>query len=254
MITFNPIHVLFQIAGFKVYIWGLMFVLGFLAAFLLSLREAKKQGLQDEMWIIGLLILVGAVIGPRLFYVIEHLGYFSKHLLEILTMWQGGITSYGAYLGLFLAWLYVKKKKLNFLRILDIISPYILLAIAITRIGCFLNWDDFGIQSSLPWAIRVAGDVARHPTQLYESLYCLIIFGILIWFKKIRETGKLTKFKKLLNKNGALFLFFLIFYSLARFFNDFLRVYDTYWFGLAISQWICILLFVLSLILLFRKK
>lgn len=255
MIQFEPLHTLFQIGSFKVFTWGTMFVIGFIVALLLIWREARKQKIQDKhIYNIALLILIGAIIGPRLFYVLEHLSYFIANPLEILMTWQGGITSYGAFLGVLFVWLYARKQKdISFSQILDIVAPYLLLAIAITRIGCFLNWDDLGRASSLPWAIKVGNDFARHPTQLYESLYSLISFFILIGFKKIREKGKATKFKKLLEKQGALFLFFLLFYSFFRFFNDFLREYETTLLGLALSQWVCLATFALAAVLLYSR-
>lgn len=252
MIQFEPLHTLFQIGSFKVFSWGLMFVMGFIVALLLIQREAKKQNIQDKhIYNIALLVLIGAIIGPRLFFVLEHITYFIANPLEILMAWQGGITSYGAFLGILFLWLYTRKQKdITFLQILDLVAPYLLLAIAITRVGCFLNWDDYGIQSSLPWAIKVQGDVPRHPTQLYESLYSLISFFILIGLKKVRDKGRNTRFKKLLEKQGSMFLFFLLFYSFFRFFNDFLRVYEISFLELALSQWICLALFALAVVML----
>lgn len=252
MIPFTPIRVLFNIGPFKIHTWGLMFVIAFLVAFFLSYFEFKKKKIDERhLYSIAVFILLGVIIGSRLFYVFENLGYFIQQPLEIFATWNGGITSYGAFLGLLFVWLYVRKQKdIKFLEILDILAPYILLAIAITRIGCFLNWDDYGIQSSLPWAIKINNDFARHPTQLYESLYSLISFFILLSFKRIKENGRKTKFKLLLEKQGSMFLFFLLFYSFFRFFNDFLRVYETNFLGLALSQWICLALFVLSFVML----
>jgi len=260
MINFNPVHDVLSVGPISVYSWGLMFVLGFVIAGFLFLSEAKKRKINMDFALnILLMILLGAIIGGRLFYVLENLGYFLNHLLEIFAFGKGGETSYGGMLlGLLFVWLYCKfsknKNKLKFSQVLDIIAPYAVLGAGIARIGCFLNWDDFGIASNLPWAIRVFGDISRHPTQLYETLYCFLIFGLLLWFRKIKETGKFTKFRKLLNKDGALFLFFLIFYSFFRFFNDFLRIYDHYFLGLAFSQWILIILFILSVIILGKKK
>lgn len=255
MIQFEPLHVLFQIGNFKVFTWGFIFVIGFITTLLLTWREAKKQKIQDKhIYNLALLILIGAAIGPRLFYVIEHFSYFWQKPLEIFMTWQGGITSYGAFLGLLFVWLYTRKQKdITFGQILDIIAPYLLLAIAITRAGCFLNWDDYGIQSSLPWAIQTPNDIARHPTQIYESFYALLSFFILLRFKQIKEQGHETRFKKLLEKKGSLFLFFLLFYSFFRFFNDFLREYEINFLGLALSQWICLVLFALSFLMLFSR-
>ena len=293
MILYSPVHEIFSIGSFHVYSWGLMFVLGFIVASFFVLRESEKRKI-DQNFILNvlLMILLGAVLGGRLFFVFEHLGYFLNHLGEIFAFGQGGETSYGGILlSLFFVWIYTKfsknPSKIKFSQVLDLIAPYAVLAAAIARIGCFLNWCCYGIQSNLLWAIQVSGDIARHPTQLYELVYCLIIFGLLVWFKKIKEKGKqvvsvknanttehtsldsantaskvvlkhtenkISGFRKLLNKNGALFLFFLIFYSVFRFFNDFLRVYDNYFLGLAESQWILMIVFVISILVLWKKN
>jgi phosphatidylglycerol:prolipoprotein diacylglycerol transferase len=258
MIPLTPIHYLLKIGNFTIYTWGAFFVLAFIIASILFFREARKKGIEENtIWSLLLLVLLGAIIGGRLFFIFENLSYFISKPLEILAFGKGGETSYGGIiLSVFFAWLYCKKNKnkINFSQVLDMVAPYLALGLAIARIGCFLNWDDFGIASSLPWAVQVIGDIARHPTQLYETLYCLVIFGILMLFKHIKKKGKETRFKKLLNKNGALFLSFLILYSLFRFFNDFLRVYQNYFLGLATSQWLLLLTFVTSKIILWKKK
>ncbi|MCX8194210.1 MAG: prolipoprotein diacylglyceryl transferase, partial [Candidatus Pacearchaeota archaeon] len=249
----EPIKVLFSIGPFKVYSWGTMFIIAFLTAFFLMLREGKRKGINDNhIYNLAFLVLLGSLIGPRVFYVLEHINYYIQKPLEVFFFWQGGVTSYGAFLGLLFVWLYTRKQKdITFGQILDLVAPYILLAIAIVRVGCFLNWDDLGRASSLPWAIKVDNDFARHPTQLYESVYSLISFFILIGFKKVKEKSHDTRFKKLLQKHGSMFLFFLLFYSFFRFFNDFLREYETNLFGLALSQWICLTMFILSSVMLY---
>ncbi len=234
MISFTPIRLLFSIFGLEIQAWGLIFVIAFLTAFFLILKESKKQNIErKQIYNIALLTLLGAIIGPRLLFVFEHLGYFLSKPLEIISAWNGGITSYGAFLGLFFVWLYTNKQKIELKKILNLMAPYLALAIVIARIGCFIAWDDFGISSTLPWAVN-----GVHPTQLYESLYCLVIFFVLLKFKSSEK------------KKDSLFLFFIMFYSFFRFFNDFLRVYETYFLSLALSQWICLFIFIMSLVLL----
>ncbi len=258
MILFNPMHVIWKTSFLTIYSWGLMFIVAFIIAGLLFYLEARKKGVsQDTVLKILLLILIGAIVGGRLFFVLENLSVFIAKPLSIFAYGLGGETSYGGIiLAVLFVWLYLRKnKEINFSQVLDMTAPYLALGLAIARIGCFLNWDDFGIQSTLPWAIKVGNDIARHPTQLYELIYCGIIFGLLIWFKKIKTSGKESGFKRMLNKPGAMFLIFLILYSVFRFFNDFLRVYEHYWLGMATSQWLLILTFVASvLILIFEKK
>lgn len=264
MINYNPIPVLFELGSLKVYSWGLMFAIAFLVAFFFILQEFKKKKIPSiHAYNLGLLALIGAMLGSRLFYVIENLSYYISKPLEIFAFWSGGMTSYGGLIfGIFFVWLYCRKNaEARFLEVLDISAPYIILAFAIARIGCFLNWDDFGNVSTLPWAIKVINDIPRHPTQLYLVLSNLIIFFILIKLKSKKSfKDKGTKFKKngfkdvvfihesdFLDKQGAIFFLFLLLYSVFRFFIDFLRFYENYLFGLATSQWISILIFVISI-------
>ncbi len=250
-----------------------MFIIAFIIAGLLFYLEARKKGVsQDSVLKILLLILIGAIVGGRLFFVFENLSMFLAKPLEILAYGQGGETSYGGIiLAVLFVWLYLRKnKEIKFSQVLDMSAPYLALGLAIARIGCFLNWCCYGITSTLPWGIQVAGDVVRHPTQLYELIYCLVIFGLLMWFKGIREKKSknldlsgikgnislrhVSWFDKILAKRGALFLIFLILYSILRFFNDFLRIYSINWLGLALSQWLLIIVFVVSGIILIKKK
>lgn len=245
MIQYEPLKILFNIGNFNVNSWGVMFIIAFLVSFFLVLRQAKKQNIEEKhIYNIGLLVLIGAIIGARLFHILENPGFYFSRPLEIFALDHGGMTSYGGiFLALLFSWFYTIKQKINFCKILDLFAPYAALALAIGRIGCFLNWCCYGISSSLPWAIAVAGDVPRHPAQLYLALSHLVTFSILIYFRKIRE-----KFK-ILNKPGSLFLFFLIFYAVFRFAVDFLREYSRYWLGLAFSQWICIVIIIAGLLL-----
>ncbi len=248
MLIFENIEKLFQIGPFEVHAWGLIFVIAFLLAFFLILKEAKKQNFeQKHIYNIALLILVGTIMGTRLVFVFEHLVFFLQNPLQILFFWQGGLTSYGSLFSVFFVYIYVKKQKLNFGKILDLLAPYIVLAVAIIRIGCFLRGCCHGQETMLPWAVN-----GMHPTQLYESIYCMVIFFILQKFKKIKKQGKNTRFRLMLKKPGAVFMYFLGLYVFFRFFNDFLRVYETYWLGLALSQWIIIAILILVKIFFLR--
>jgi phosphatidylglycerol:prolipoprotein diacylglycerol transferase len=271
MINYTPVRALFSVGNFTVHSWGLMFVIAFLVGFFLVLREAKRKEINEKhVYNISLLILVGTIIGARLFHIFENLGFYFSHPAQILALTEGGMTSYGGiFLAILFTWLYIRKQKeLTFAKILDLYAPYVALALAIGRIGCFLNWCCYGQASSMPWAIKVSGDFARHPTQIYESIAYLITFFILMKLKRVKEEvhsraetrGK--KFrgfemnygKGIAEQKGFIFLSFLILYSVFRFLIDFMREYAHYWRGLAESQWICIIIVVISLVIILRKK
>lgn len=265
MIDYIPVKILFNFGALKVYSWGLFFAIAFLTAFFLILMEARKKKIDTlHIYNLGFLTLLGAVLGSRLFYVIENIFYFIGKPLEILSFWDGGLTSYGGiFLGLLFVWIYTKRNSdLKFLQILDISAPYIVLALAIGRIGCFLNWCCYGIGSDLPWAIKTIDDIPRHPTQFYDIFANLAIFFVLIKLKNRKQQGeKFSRFKKnsfkditfihesdFFDKEGSMFLSFAVMYSTLRFFIDFLRDHHSYFLGLATSQWVCILVFIGSII------
>jgi len=276
MIQYTPLKEAFSIGNFTIYSWGLVFVLVFLLGFFLVLKEARKKRIDERhIYNIALLILIGTIAGGRLFHVLGNFRFYFQNPAEIFMLSHGGMASYGGILfALLFIWLYARKQNnIQFLEILDLFAPYVVLSIALGRIGCFLNWCCYGAASSLPWAIKVAGDVPRHPSQIYELIAGLIIFFILIKIKGGKEKKDMSmKFRKSkffdfdlihedsfinkqMEKPGSMFLLFLALYSLFRFATDFTRFYDARFLGLAWpSQWFCIAIFVFSAAALIRRK
>lgn len=218
MILYNPVPVLFKIGPVTVHTWGVMVAIAFLACSFLIAKEAKFRK-EDPDFVSGTLfyIIVGAIIGSRLAYVFLDLPSFLAKPLSIFVLWEGGMVSYGGIIGGVLgALIYIKVKKGSFLKFADIVAPYIPLGFAIGRIGCFLNWDDYGIASTLPWAVQVAGDIPRHPTQIYLIIADIAMFVILM---KLRH--------RLDKKKGSMFFAFLGVYGALRLVVEPLRYYDT---------------------------
>jgi len=235
MINFTPIPVLFSIFSIKIFTHGFIMALAFLISSFLASKHFKNK---DQFWNLIFFTFLGSIIGARLFYFIFYYNQFTS-FLQLFKVWQGGLVSYGGLIGGFLAsYIYLKYKKLNFYYFIDKIIPYLALGLAIGRIGCFLNWDDYGIASNLPWAIKV--DFPRHPTQLYHSLANFITFLIL---KPIKN------FKK-----GSIFFLFILLYSSFRFIIDFFRDYSSKWFILSPSQWLCLSIITLVLIIIIKNK
>ena len=225
--------------------WGLFLGLAFLVGYLFFLKQAQKHGIEQNkiIWLVLVLFLAG-VFGSRLAFVLQYSIDFSK----FFHVWNGGLTFYGGFFGALIAgWFYIKKAKLNFWQIADILTPILAIGIFIVRIGCSLINDHQGAITNLPWAIQWLDGSLRHPVAEYLALNALIMFFVLSFLKKR------------LKKTGHLFIVFLIWYSLARFFLGFTRATDTvladaHYFNLTISQWIS--LFILIAIILFyeRKK
>lgn len=231
-----------DIGPFNIYMWGVFVAIGFLVAYYLMYKNAKKPLEKKTVEELAFWSLVGLIIGSRLLYVIVNYPYYADNLLEIFMIWEGGLVSYGGVIGALLAvFIYCKKKKVNFIRYVDFMIPYVALGMAIGRIGCFFNGCCYGIETTLPWGVDFGDGVLRHPTQLYLALGDLSIFFILKNIKK--------------RFNGFFILSFAALYSVLRFSVDFLRDYENvyYFHSLKASQWIMIAVFAISIIVIFIK-
>lgn len=220
-------RLLIDLGPFKIYSYGFMQFIAFLAAILLANKRAKKYGLDpNTVYDLAFWTLIGGIAGGRIWYVIEHFGYFKDNLLEALQVWHGGMVIYGGlFLGFLCGLIFIKKKGLSFLKVADVVSPSITLGIFIGRIGCFLNGCCYGIQSDrfgivfhdysncsmipdAPVGVKVI------PTQIIMSLSALLLtFFLLLVDKK----------KKVI---GETFSWLLVFYGTHRFSIDFLRHYE----------------------------
>ncbi len=243
---------LFRIGPFSVHSYGVMLALSFILGIYVAVKKGEKRGIKgDEVVNLGFLIIVSSIIGARLFYVLFHLQEFRGRWIS--TFWpvqQDGTVGLGGLIllgGVILAVLssaiYMYYHKLNFWVLADAIAPAIALGIFFTRIGCFLNGCCFGKACDLSWGVvfpqnspagSVMGNVAIHPTQLYSSLYGLIIFGILMYLDRNRRF------------NGFLIGLFFIFYGISRFTVDLFRFYETQMFvigGLEFNQVVSLVMF-----------
>lgn len=270
MIVYNPVPVLFELGSLKVYSYGVMVALAFFVCLMLVRKKAGK-GLKQHVDYIFFLALLGGIIGARLGWIFMNLNQIIS-LADIFRIWEGGMASYGGIAGALIpAFIYIKRQKLNFPELADLFAPYAALGFAIGRIGCFLRWCCYGKPTMFSLALWVNG-IPRHATQLYLVAGNLLIFGVLFiaykrlydkkrkdiknsWVKKIKSrfAGFLDSFLI----TGSIFFLFLLLYSALGFFVDFLRAYQPHEYiaGLAISQWISMLLLSLSLFcIIIRKK
>ena len=242
MIPYITHPVLLDLGFLKIYSWGFMVALAFIAATILSAKEAKRKNISPEkIYSLVAYIIIGAIIGSRIGYLLFDLNSIAN-FLDIFKFWEGGLSFHGGFIGgTLFGFFYVKKNKLNFWEIADVIAPSIPLAQAIGRIGCFLRGCCYGIETSLPWGINYLGEI-RHPTQIYSSIALFLIF---IFLSK-------QKYKK--NFNGALFLTYIIIYSVFRFFIEFIRAEPKVLLGLTGAQIASIVLFVIAIFIFLRFK
>lgn len=238
-----------KIFGITLYPWGFFLGLAFLFSYLILLRESKKENIEEKkiFWLF-FWIFLGVVIGSRLGYVFQFSNYYFENPVEIFKIAQGGLMFYGGFIGaLILGWRYVRKNKLNFLKIGDILAPAIAFGIFLGRIGCFLINDHQGAITGLPWAIKWMDGTLRHPIALYLSLNGLILFFLLKYLKNR------------LRKPGQLFFVFIFYYAFSRFLLDFLRASETVlsdlrYYQLTISQWISLLILVILGICYWKRR
>jgi phosphatidylglycerol:prolipoprotein diacylglycerol transferase len=213
-----------------------MVALAFFICIFLARYEARRQNINPEkIYDLAFFILISGLIGGRLLYVFLNLSYFQEHPIEIIMLQHGGLVWFGALgFALIASIIFVKKNKLPVLKTLDFIAPYVALGQAIGRIGCFLNGCCYGKISSWGIYFPVHGQILI-PTQLFSSLYLIIIFLILRFYQYRTH------------KTGLIFFAYLGLYSIARFFIEFLRA-DTpsIFLGLSIFQIISIFLFISS--------
>jgi len=178
-----------------------LFALGFVFGIIIITRMFKSEGVKKE-WVDSLFLytVIGTVIGARLGHVFFYdWAYYKENLDEIFKIWHGGLASHGGVIGVFLAlWLWSRKySKKSVLWIIDrVVVPTALLSCLI-RLGNLVNSEIIGKASNVPWAFTFTSvdSIPRHPSQLYEALAYLTIFGILMylyWKTDIREkSGRL---------------------------------------------------------------
>ncbi|MDD5448366.1 MAG: prolipoprotein diacylglyceryl transferase [Actinomycetota bacterium] len=239
-------RVLFQIGGRNIYSYGVFVSLGFIAAFLVARHRMLEQYKDTEkLYDLILAAIVGGIIGARLFYVIGHWQEFMAEKSSIFRIDLGGLVFYGGLLlGTAFALLVGKLRKMDFYYILDLAGLCVPLGLAIGRIGCFLNGCCYGKPTSLPWGVTFPPQLgligARHPTQIYELILDVVLFGFL-WWKRDDFARK-----------GTSFFVFLAGYGAIRFFMEFLREHTQPAASLAFQVGSGIIFLAAVLVLLFR--
>lgn len=212
VIGIDPVAV--RLGTLEIRWYGILMAIAVALGTVLAYQEAKKRGIHPDH--IVNLIIIGtplSLIGARIYYVIFSWEYYIRHLGEIIKIWHGGLAFHGGIIvALITGLLYARWQRLKFWVLADIVAPSLILGQAIGRWGNFFNQEAYGYPTNLPWAMYIDG-AYRHPTFLYESLWNLLIFLFLVWFR--RRPG---------NIDGDVFLFYLAFYSLGRFFIESLRV------------------------------
>ncbi len=208
----HPDPIAFTIFGIDIRWYGILIAFGMLLAVFLSCRRAPRHGITDEDVLdIAIWMLPIGVIGARVYYVIFNLDYY-KTLSSMLDIRGGGLAIHGGLIfSAITIFVICRRKKLDPFNVLDLFIPTVALAQSIGRWGNYFNGEAHGGPTDLPWGILVDG-VKVHPTFLYESVWCLLLFFALSWFNNNKRYA-----------NGQTFALYCILYSLERFLVESLR-------------------------------
>ena len=232
-------EIAFSVFGLPIRWYALAYLAGIFVGYWYLLKLIAQPGAPmarrhaDDMIFYAMLgIIVGGRIGYVLFY---NLGNYLRHPIEIFKLWDGGMSLHGGVVGVLLAiWYVTRKEKLNFLRFCDYIACVVPFGLFFGRLANFVNGELWGRPTTVPWAIIFprAGDLPRHPSQLYEAgLEGILMFAILAFFFWRTDARY---------KPGFLFGLAAILYGLSRFSLEFVREPDvqlgTLSWGLTMGQ------------------
>lgn len=252
---FDPVAL--QLGPLAVHWYGITYLVAFALFWWLARQRLQQPSMQlatqhsgvrfqpehvDDLLFYG---VIGVLLGGRLGYVVFYQPlYFLQHPLEVLAVWQGGMSFHGGMLGVLVAMaVFAHRHRSSFWTITDWIAPAVPLGLASGRLGNFINGELWGRVASpdLPWAMvfAQAGTQPRHPSQLYQfALEGLLLFAVL-WFMAKRPQPK-----------GRISAAFLIGYGGLRFVAEYFREPDAHLgllgLGLSMGQWLCIPMVVLG--------
>ncbi|MBT3178906.1 MAG: prolipoprotein diacylglyceryl transferase [Desulfobacula sp.] len=245
--------VLLNIGNFNLYTYGLFAALGFMTAVWVSQKNAATHDISPQaVTDIFFVILVSALFGARLLYVLINFNNYKDNWLDIFKIWNGGLVFFGGFLGAVIAsFIYMKMQNFNTWKTADLLSPGVALGHALGRLGCFFAGCCYGKICDLPFAIKFTNpeslaplDVYLHPTQIYSVLSNFILFFILMGIQKKKKF------------NGMVFLTYIMLYSLFRFIIEFFRgdfrgnfIFDS----ISMSQGIGLMVFFIALIILIKQ-
>lgn len=219
-INWNIDPEIFSLGPLSVRYYGLMWATAFYLGYIVFNKFVKKEllpeGFLDSL---TMYMIIGTVLGARLGHCLFYEpAYYLSHPLEMLYIWQGGLASHGAAIGILIAlYLFARKQKVPMIYVVDRVVITVALGGAFIRLGNLMNSEIYGVETSLPWGFIFARNneiFPKHPTQLYEALSYFLIFFILYFYYRKHE-GK--------TNTGFIFGVFLIMLFCARFLIEYVK-------------------------------
>nr|WP_202032184.1 MULTISPECIES: prolipoprotein diacylglyceryl transferase [Corynebacterium] len=248
--------------------YALCIITGIIVAMAISLRRYKARGGNPEtVWDAAIVIIPAGIIGGRLYHVItDHQKYFGegKNPWQAFNITAGGLGIIGAVaLGALAVWVMMRRKGLPIAPLADAIAPSVILAQGIGRLGNYFNQELYGAETDVPWALdiyyrvneagqyapltgRSTGEVIAsvHPTFLYELIWNVAVFFVLIWADRRFRLG-----------HGRVFWLYVAGYTLGRFFIEFMRRDEANLIlGLRVNTWVSAILFIVAVVIFFMLQ
>ena len=245
--------IFFEIGSIKLYTYGLFIALGFLTAIWFTKKNARFYGITEQtVSDLFFVILLAALVGARLLYVVVNLDYFLDNPMEIFRVWNGGLVFFGGFLAATLAAVvFCRVKKHPAWATADVLAPGLALGHAVGRFGCFFAGCCYGKACDLPFAVTFTSpqslaplNVPLHPTQIYMVISNLVLFFILLAVQRRKRF------------EGMVFLSYVMLYSLFRAFIEYFRGDfrgDFFFDFISLSQGIGLVVSVAAMILMVRR-
>lgn len=231
--------------------YSILILLGFIIGYYLVLKESNNKGIQKHVISdICFNLVIISIIGARLYYCLFNLDYYGPNLLNILKIWEGGLAIHGGILAGLFYFIYVSKKKnIKLLILLDLFAPSLALGQFIGRWGNFFNGEAYGSITTIsnlknlhiPEFIingMYIDHEYHHPTFLYESIGCLMLFIILMVLRKFYD-----------KKDGLIISIYFILYGIIRFFIESLRMDSLMFFNVKVAQLVSIIMMIIGIII-----
>jgi phosphatidylglycerol---prolipoprotein diacylglyceryl transferase len=245
---------LVSIGPFTLHTYGLFVAIGFLAGLMVTIKIGKAEGIMPQQTMdIGFLIILAAIVGSRLLYILMNISYFIQRPVDVFKIWQGGLVFSGGIVCVVLTviW-YTRKHRLSFWKMADLWAPAMAIGQGIGRIGCFMAGCCYGKPTGSRWGVVFTDshslaplNIPLHPTQIYSSVSNFIIFFILLLLHRKKTF------------DGQVFLWLLVLHSTARLFVERFRGDDRgvlFGSGMSITQLVTLVILIAAIVTLFVFK